>query len=173
MKVHKAIRHHVESHPFGKRIPLDPSEALQDLSKYDFSRVRVKLVMSVPGKYTGFDQMNEYGLCRLGSLLKEESWVPPAGERVEGEYQVSTYNAWPGCTDLAGLVAWQLYARVDRYVSSIHEWPRRARSGRQTESERMAADEGPLSQLGNSQEERAWPAGQSDSPRRGVQRSRL
>jgi hypothetical protein len=75
------------------RIPLDPSEALQDLSKYDFSRVRVKLVMSVPGKYTGFDQMNEYGLCRLGNLLKEEKWVPPAGQRVEGEYQVR----WIAC----------------------------------------------------------------------------
>lgn len=89
MKVHKAIRHQVEAHPTGKRIPLDPTEALQDLSEYDFSRVRVKLVMSVPGKYTGFEQMNEYGLCRLGSLLKEEQWMPSAGERIEAEYQVS------------------------------------------------------------------------------------
>lgn len=89
MKVQKAIRHQVENHPFGKGIPLDPSEALQDLSKYDFSRVRVKLVMSVPGKYTGFEQMNEYGLCRLGNLLKEEKWVPGSGEKIEGEYQVS------------------------------------------------------------------------------------
>lgn len=88
MKAHKAVRHQVENHPFGKRIPLDPSEALQDLAKYDFSRVRVKLVMSVPGKYTGFDQINEYGLCRLGNLLKEEKWVPGSGEKIEGEYQV-------------------------------------------------------------------------------------
>lgn len=89
MKVHKAIKHHHEAHPFGKRIPLDPSEALQDLDNYDFSKVRVKLVMSVPGKYTGFEQMNEFGLCRLGNLLNEAKWVPPAGEKISGEYQVS------------------------------------------------------------------------------------
>lgn len=94
MKVHKAIRHQVESHPFGKRIPLDPSEGLQDLSKLDFSRVRVKLVMSVPGKYTGFDQMNEYGLCRLGNLLKEEKWIPNPGEKIEGEYQVGHSHSY-------------------------------------------------------------------------------
>jgi tyrosyl-DNA phosphodiesterase-1 len=90
MKVHKAVRYLHEAHPFGKRIPLDPSEALQDLSKYDFSKVRVKLVMSVPGKYTGFEQINEYGLGRLGHLLKEAKWVPPPGERVLTEYQVSS-----------------------------------------------------------------------------------
>jgi len=89
MKVHKAVKHLREAHPFGARIPLDPSEALQDLSKYDFSKVRVKLVMSVPGKYTGFEQMNDFGLCRLGALLKDEKWVPPAGEKIFGEYQVS------------------------------------------------------------------------------------
>jgi tyrosyl-DNA phosphodiesterase-1 len=89
MKVHKAIKHLHEEHPFGKRITLDPSEALQDLSNHDFSKVRVKLVMSVPGKYTGFDQMDEYGLCRLGSLLKEEKWVPGLGKKIVGEYQVS------------------------------------------------------------------------------------
>jgi len=89
MKVHKAVKHLREAHPFGGRIPLDPSEALQDLNKYDFSKVRVKLVMSVPGKYTGFEQMNDFGLCRLGALLKEEKWVPPAGEKISGEYQVS------------------------------------------------------------------------------------
>lgn len=89
MKVHKAVKHLKESHPFGKRIPLDPSEALQDLSNYDFSKVRVKLVMSVPGKYTGFDQMNAFGLCRLGNLLKEAKWAPSTGEKIVGEYQVS------------------------------------------------------------------------------------
>jgi len=95
MKVHKAVKHLREAHPFGGRIPLDPSEALQDLNKYDFSKVRVKLVMSVPGKYTGFEQMNDFGLCRLGALLKEEKWVPPAGEKISGEYQVSfTAYCW-------------------------------------------------------------------------------
>jgi len=95
MKVHKAVKHLREAHPFGSRIPLDPSEALQDLNKYDFSKVRVKLVMSVPGKYTGFEQMNDFGLCRLGALLKEEKWVPPAGEKISGEYQVSfTVYCW-------------------------------------------------------------------------------
>jgi len=89
MKVHKAIKHLHKEHPYGKRIPLDPSQALQDLSNYDFSKVRVKLVMSVPQKYTGFDQMNEYGLCRLGSLLKEAKWAPGPGEKIVGEYQVS------------------------------------------------------------------------------------
>jgi len=92
MKVHKAIKHLKEAHPFGSRIPLDPSEALQDLNNYDFSKVRVKLVMSVPGKYTGFEQMNEFGLCRLGNLLKEAKWVPPTGEKILGEYQVSLFR---------------------------------------------------------------------------------
>lgn len=92
MKVHKAVKHLKDAHPFGKRIPLDPSEALQDLSMYDFSKVRVKLVMSVPGKYTGFDQINDFGLARLGHLLKTSDWLPAPGERVLGEYQVRSHT---------------------------------------------------------------------------------
>jgi tyrosyl-DNA phosphodiesterase-1 len=110
MKVHKAIKHLQESHPGGKSIPLDASAQLEDLSRFDFSKVRVKLVMSVPGKYTGFDAMNEYGLCRLGSAIKEARWVPPTGEKLLGEYQVST-NDRSGITaddrDLRlGTIAW-------------------------------------------------------------------
>lgn len=89
MKVHKAIKHLHKEHPYGKQIPLDPFQALQDLSNYDFSKVRVKLVMSVPKTYTGFDKMNEYGLCRLGALLKEAKWASGPGEKIVGEYQVS------------------------------------------------------------------------------------
>lgn len=156
MKVHKAIRHQVENHPFGKRIPLDPSEALQDLSKFDFSRVRVKLVMSVPGKYTGFDQMNEYGLCRLGNLLKEEKWIAPAGQRVEGEYQVSSsYGAARQGLTFVGVFARQLHARMDRYLPPFHERQRGSRSGRPTESQRMATYESVVSQSGHGREERA------------------
>jgi tyrosyl-DNA phosphodiesterase-1 len=113
MKVHKAVKHLKEAHPFGSRIPLDPSEALQDLSKYDFSRVRVKLVMSVPGKYTGFDQVNEYGLARLGHLLKASEWVAPAGERVLGEYQVSRPFTFPCRKLMIGVVTGQLLIGVD------------------------------------------------------------
>jgi tyrosyl-DNA phosphodiesterase-1 len=110
MKVHKALKHLQESHPGGKRIPLDPSAQLEDLSKYDFSKVRVKLVMSVPGKYTGLDAMNEYGLCRLGSAIKEAKWVPPTGEKLWGEYQVSTHDRSGTTADDRGLrletIAW-------------------------------------------------------------------
>jgi tyrosyl-DNA phosphodiesterase-1 len=110
MKVHKAVKHLREAHPFGGRIPLDPAEALQDLNKYDFSKVRVKLVMSVPGKYTGFEQMNDFGLCRLGALLKEEKWVPSPGEKISGEYQVSSTSYGSVSADIRdqvlGIIPW-------------------------------------------------------------------
>ena len=44
--------------------------------------------MSVPGNYTGFDKVDDFGLCRLGKVLNEEGWRPTQGEVVKAEFQV-------------------------------------------------------------------------------------
>jgi tyrosyl-DNA phosphodiesterase-1 len=64
------------------------SPALDNLAHWDWSRVRVQLVMSIPGKYEGIDKMDEVGLCRLGSALASKGWRPKAGEVVKVEFQV-------------------------------------------------------------------------------------
>ena len=88
LKVHKALRHLIKTHPSGGQIPLHPDEGFEDMAKYDWSRVKVGLVMSVPGNYSGLNQLDEYGLCRLGKLLSDEGWRPKTGEVVQAEYQV-------------------------------------------------------------------------------------
>jgi tyrosyl-DNA phosphodiesterase-1 len=59
------------------------------MAKYDWSRLRVRVVMSVPGTYNGYNEMQDFGMCRLGRVLKEEGWVPKKDETVAAEYQVS------------------------------------------------------------------------------------
>ena len=88
LKVHKALRHLIEKHPKGSQIPFKPADAFSDLSEYDWSRVKVKLVMSVPGTYTGADKMDDFGLSRLGKVLSENGWKPQSGEMVQAEFQV-------------------------------------------------------------------------------------
>lgn len=110
-KVHRGLKWLKESHTYGSLIPLDVAEGLADLrGMYDWSRVRVRLVMSVPGKYTGQEEMIQYGMCRLGRVLKEEGWLPPLGEKIIGEYQVSGVRSlvrlW---LTSAGLISWLLH----------------------------------------------------------------
>ena len=88
MKVHKAVRYLQANHSAGSAIPPEATGDFELLSNYDWSRVAVRLVMSVPGYYGGWDEADKFGLCRLGKVLKEEGWVPGRGERVSTEYQV-------------------------------------------------------------------------------------
>ena len=48
----------------------------------------MKIVMSVPGTYTGADKMEDFGLCRIGKILDDEGWKPKTGEIVKPEFQV-------------------------------------------------------------------------------------
>ena len=50
--------------------------------------MKVRLVMSVPGNYNGVDQVDEFGLCRLGKVLSDEHWLASSGEVVKAEFQV-------------------------------------------------------------------------------------
>ncbi len=88
LKVHKALRHLIANHPNGGQIPFRPDEGFEDMGKYDWSRVRVRLVMSVPGNYTGLNQVDDFGLCRLAKVLSDEGWRPQQGEVVKAEFQV-------------------------------------------------------------------------------------
>jgi tyrosyl-DNA phosphodiesterase-1 len=89
LKVHKALRFLLAQHPHATSIPLKPDNGFEDMAKWDWSKVRVRLVMSVPGSYTGFDGIVEYGSGRLGNVLHESGWRPKADEVVKAEYQVS------------------------------------------------------------------------------------
>ena len=88
LKVHKALRHLITNHPNGSGIPFRPDEAFDDMQAYDWSRVKVRLVMSVPGSYSGVEQVDDFGLCRLGKILSEEGWKPQKGDVVKAEFQV-------------------------------------------------------------------------------------
>jgi len=70
-------------------IPFKVGEEFEDMEKWDWSRVKVRLVLSIAGNYEGVEKMRDFGLCRIGSVLEEEGWVPGKGEIVKAEYQVS------------------------------------------------------------------------------------
>ena len=87
--MHKGLKFLIEKHPAGREIPFSPTGGFEDLAKYDWSRSKVKVVMSIPGICDGYEEMQKFGLCRLGRVLKEEGWVPKKDEVVAAEYQVS------------------------------------------------------------------------------------
>lgn len=99
LKIHKALRRLASSHPQGPQLPIAADESFSDFGKYDWSRVQVRLVLSIPGQYNGFPKMIASGICRLAKVIEEEGWVPRKGERVEAEYQVSPRST---CFDLQG-----------------------------------------------------------------------
>jgi tyrosyl-DNA phosphodiesterase-1 len=88
LKIHKGIQMLSASHPFGRDLPLGNNVDFSGLARYDWSRVIVRLVMSVTGSYEGQQQMAQYGVCRLGTVLAEEGWVPGRSERLVADYQV-------------------------------------------------------------------------------------
>lgn len=92
LKIYKAIRRLAETHPNGQHIPISADESFAEFDKYDWSKVRVRLVMSIPGVYRGFDKMSERGICRVAKVVEEEGWGPGKGERVVAEYQVGYLN---------------------------------------------------------------------------------
>jgi tyrosyl-DNA phosphodiesterase-1 len=44
--------------------------------------------MSIPGTYEGWENMEKWGSCRIGQVVKEEGWKPVKGEKAVVEYQV-------------------------------------------------------------------------------------
>jgi tyrosyl-DNA phosphodiesterase-1 len=92
--VHKAMRYLVDQHPAGSSIPFDTTNGFARMAKWDWSRVTVKLVMSVPGAYKGTDEMDQFGVCRLGSVISSQGWKAGKGERAVVEYQVGQVRVW-------------------------------------------------------------------------------
>lgn len=90
LKLHKALRFLIEHHQRGAEIPFTQNDGFADMGKWDWSRVKVRLVMSVPGTYSGPTEMDQYGICRLGHILRSHNWIPQSGERLVAEYQVGT-----------------------------------------------------------------------------------
>lgn len=88
LKLQKALRFLREHHSQRGDIPFSHEDGFAAMAKWDWSRVKVKLVMSVPGTYEGSDQMELYGICRLGKVLREQGWTPGSGDKLVAEYQV-------------------------------------------------------------------------------------
>ena len=145
LKVHKAIRHLINSHPNGGQIPLRPDRGFDDLSRYDWSRVKVRLVMSVPGNYHGVDQVDEFGLCRLGKVLSDENWLAGHGEVVKAEFQVSG-KAYSNINSDArtGLIAWDILAGLVRCFLPVLHWSDSPNTHGPPKADVMARYEGPL-----------------------------
>lgn len=70
--------------------------------------------MSVPGNYSGLNEVDEFGLCRLGKVLHDEGWRPSSGEVVQAEFQVRAYSAgsWKADRSLGILVGDLLFGLV-------------------------------------------------------------
>ncbi|GMK53628.1 hypothetical protein CspeluHIS016_0102140 [Cutaneotrichosporon spelunceum] len=94
LKVNKALTWHIKNHPRGQSVPISDDAAFSDFKKYNWSRVQVRLVMSVAGTYKGFTEMSEYGISRLGKILAEEGWQPRKDEKVVAEYQGSSLGRY-------------------------------------------------------------------------------
>lgn len=45
--------------------------------------------MSVPGTYEGWEEMDRFGMCRIGRVVRDEGWRPKQGEKAVVEFQVS------------------------------------------------------------------------------------
>lgn len=89
LKIHKGIEFMRQKHPLGSQVPISSDPSYTDFGKWDWSRVKARLVISISGKYEGFHDMSKWGIGRLGQVVQEEGWLPGAGERVVAEYQVS------------------------------------------------------------------------------------
>ncbi|EIW73567.1 hypothetical protein TREMEDRAFT_70993 [Tremella mesenterica DSM 1558] len=94
LKVHKALRYLKDQHKAGSDLPPQVSGAFEGLDKYDWSRVSVRLIMSVAGYHHGYDQADKYGMTRLGKVLKDEGLVQSKGERLVAEFQGSSLGQY-------------------------------------------------------------------------------
>lgn len=146
LKVNKALSWHIKHHPQGQGVPISDSVAFSDLKKYNWSRVQVRLLMSVAGTYTGFKDMSEYGICRLGKILADEGWQPRKDEKVVAEYQVSSSL----CSELtAGLIAGAVQPRLVQLLLPAVQWEGVAEHLSRREGTRMAATEDHLPEPGD------------------------
>ncbi|ORY28448.1 hypothetical protein BCR39DRAFT_201434 [Naematelia encephala] len=94
LNISKGLKQLKTSHPAGKLIKLDHTDDFASTMSWDWSRVKVRLVMSVPGAYKGPREMDEWGLCRLGKVLDEEGWRAGKGEVAKTEYQGSSLGQY-------------------------------------------------------------------------------
>ncbi|WVF69182.1 hypothetical protein IAT40_003957 [Kwoniella sp. CBS 6097] len=94
IRIHTGLRNLIRHHPAGSSIPFTPENNFADLAKYDWSKVRVRLVMSIPGTYTGHDEISKFGISRLGKVLNEQGWTPKSGEKLDVEFQGSSLGTY-------------------------------------------------------------------------------
>ncbi|OCF43592.1 hypothetical protein I317_02610 [Kwoniella heveanensis CBS 569] len=94
LRIHTGLRNLIRHHPAGSAIPFTPENNFADLAKYDWSKVRVRIVMSIPGQYTGHEEIGKLGISRLGKVLNEQGWVPRSGEKLDVEFQGSSLGTY-------------------------------------------------------------------------------
>lgn len=87
IKLSKALARFAKTRP----VPLRSTNDWEAMGNWDWSRVTVRLVLSVAGKYSGPD-VARYGISRLGQVVKDAGWSVGRDERVVAEYQVCTRN---------------------------------------------------------------------------------
>ncbi|WWC88676.1 uncharacterized protein L201_003589 [Kwoniella dendrophila CBS 6074] len=93
-RIHTGLRNLIKAHPNGSKIPFTPEDDFADMGKYDWSKVKVRIVMSIPGTYTGFEEINKLGISRLGKILNEEGWIPKSGQKLDVEFQGSSLGTY-------------------------------------------------------------------------------
>lgn len=84
IKLGRALGRFAKSQP----VPLRSTDNWESMNKWDWSRVTVKLVMSIPGKWQGKDA-SKYGFTRLGEVVLSSGWSVGSDERVVADFQVS------------------------------------------------------------------------------------
>ncbi|WVQ96684.1 hypothetical protein IAU59_003790 [Kwoniella sp. CBS 9459] len=94
IRIHTGLRNLIRHHPAGSAIPFSPEKDFADMAKYDWSRVQVRIVMSIPGNYTGHDDISKFGISRLGKILNEQRWVPKSDEKLDVEFQGSSLGTY-------------------------------------------------------------------------------
>ena len=65
LKVHKALRYLHDRHPQKDFIPSKVGEEFEDMKRWDWSRIKVRLVLSIPDNYEGIAKIKEFGLSLI------------------------------------------------------------------------------------------------------------
>lgn len=82
------LKHLTEFHPLAHDLPLTAENGFQAYHKWDWSKVRFKMVMSMAGTWREHEEMQHHGITSLAAALRESQWVPGRGEALTAEYQV-------------------------------------------------------------------------------------
>ncbi|WVQ75060.1 hypothetical protein IAR50_004669 [Cryptococcus sp. DSM 104548] len=64
------------------------------MRQYDLSRVKFRVVVSLPGFYFGEHESGELGSGRLRTVIAEEGWVPREGSTASVAYKTSTLGKY-------------------------------------------------------------------------------